>query len=325
METKIVKNKIYNENCLDTMAKMSDNFIDLTITSPPYDDLRTYSNHINGNKKSLNGYSFPFEKIAKELYRVTKNGGVVVWVVGDETVRGNETGNSFRQALFFKECGFKLFDTMIYAKPPRGACGNNNTYWQTFEYMFILSKDSPKTINLIKDRANKDSREGDNGTKRLQNGTLLKLSRGGYGEYGRRTNIWEYNIGKGHSTGDDIAFEHPAIFPEKLANDHVYTWSNKGELVYDPMMGSGTVAKICLLKEREYIGSEINSKYCEIAKKRILATKKHLEILSCQNKIKNGVESVKNGNRKKILRPISMERITGFYEDRYAGSVILRK
>ena len=262
-------NRIFNEDCLKTMAKMQDDFIDLTVTSPPYDIQRTYNNKVGDYKKMFNDYTFPFEKIAKELYRITKKGGVVVWVVNDSCVQGNETGNSFRQALYFKECGFNLFDTMIYAKPPRGAVGNNNTYWQTFEYMFILSKGKPKTINLLIDRENKDSRKGDNGTKRLTNGTLLHLKRGGYGALGRRTNIWEYNIGKGHSTTDTIAHEHPAIFPEKLARDHIYTWSNPGELVYDPFMGSGTVAKMALLEGRKYTGSEINKNYCNIAEKRL--------------------------------------------------------
>lgn len=248
---------------------MSDSYIDLTITSPPYDSLRSYNNQIHVVKTEFNGYTFPFEKIAQELFRVTKEGGVVVWVVGDSCIEGSETGNSFRQALFFRECGFNLFDTMIYSKPPRGAVGNNQTYWQAFEYMFVFSKGYPKTINLIKDRKNKESRKGDSGTKRLQNGDLLQLKRGGYGEFGRRTNIWEYNIGKGHSTGDAIAFEHPAIFPEKLAHDHIYTWSNIGDLVYDPMMGSGTVAKMCAIQDRNYLGSEINKDYCKIAEKRI--------------------------------------------------------
>lgn len=251
-------NKIYNENCLDTMAKMPDNFIDLTVTSPPYDGMRTY-----------NGYSFPFEDIAKELLRITKQGGVVVWVVGDATVKGSETGTSFRQALFFKEVGFDLFDTMIYAKTPRGAVGNNKTYWQTFEYMFILSKGKPKTINIINDRKNKESREGDNGTKRLENGDLLRVKRGGYSEYGRRTNIWEYGIGKGQSTKDNIAFEHPAIFPENLANDHIISWSNVNDLIYDPFMGSGTTAKMAMLNNRKYIGSEISEDYCKIIETRI--------------------------------------------------------
>ena len=98
-------NKIYNENCLDTMARMPDRFVDLTVTSPPYDGLRDYK-----------GYSFPFEKIAKELFRVTKDGGVVVWVVGDATIKGSETGTSFKQALYFKEIGFNVHDTMIYQK-----------------------------------------------------------------------------------------------------------------------------------------------------------------------------------------------------------------
>jgi DNA modification methylase len=251
-------NKIYNENCLDTMARIPDNFIDLTVTSPPYDNLRDYK-----------GYSFDFESIAKELYRVTKQGGVVVWVVGDATINGSETGTSFKQALYFMQCGFNLHDTMIYAKPPRGAVGNNKTYWQTFEYMFILCKGKPKTINLICDIKNKESREGDNGTKRLENGDLLKVKRGGYSEYGRRTNIWEYGIGKGQSTKDDVAFQHPAIFPEQLANDHIISWSNEGDLIYDCFGGSGTTAKMAHLLKRNWILSEISEEYCNLAERRI--------------------------------------------------------
>lgn len=284
-------NKIYHEDCLSTMQRMESDFIDLTVTSPPYDDLRTYNNKIKGAQPKYNGYSFSFEDTAKELYRVTKEGGVLVWIVGDATINGDETGTSFRQALYLKQCGFNLFDTMIYMKPPRGAVGNNNTYWQSFEYMFVLSKGYPKKINLIKDRANKEAREGDNGTKRLQNGELLKLKRGGYGKFGRRTNLWEYRIGKGHSASDEFAHEHPAIFPEKLARDHIYTWSNPGDLVYDPFMGSGTVAKMCILEGRNYIGSEINKTYCSIAKKRIAKT---LEPTITNNVKKGAIELTVN-------------------------------
>ena len=193
----------------------------------------------------------------------------MVWVVGDQTIKGNETGTSFKHALYFKQIGFNLFDTMIYLKPPRGAVGNNKTYWQAFEYMFVFSKDAPKTINLIKDRENKDERGGDTSTKRLYNGSLLKQKRAGYSKYGRRTNAWEYLIGKGHSARDKIAYEHPAIFPEKLAQDHIISWSNKKEIVYDPFMGSGTTAKMAILTKRNYIGSELSHEYCKIAQKRI--------------------------------------------------------
>ncbi len=251
-------NQIRNENCIDTMKLMDTEFVDLVVTSPPYDEMREYEGY------KLEG----FAQIASELYRVLKKGGVVVWVIGDQTVKGNESGTSFRQALYFKEIGFNLFDTMIYLKPPRGAVGNNRTYWQSFEYMFVFSKEQPKTINLIKDRKNKETRKGDTGTKRLANGSLHQHSRGGYEEYGRRTNVWTYTIGNGHSASDKIAHQHPAIFPEKLAQDHIRSWSNKGDLVYDPFIGSGTVALMAELNGRNYLGSEINPNYCKIAKER---------------------------------------------------------
>ena len=241
------------------MKLMGDEFVDLVVTSPPYDEMREYEGY------KLEG----FEQIAADLHRVLKAGGVVVWVIGDQTINGNESGTSFRQALYFKEIGFNLFDTMIYLKPPRGAVGNNKTYWQSFEYMFVFSKGQPKTINLIRDRKNKEARKGDSGTKRLPNGSLLKLNRAGYARYGRRTNVWEYMTGKGHSAADKTAHKHPAIFPEQLARDHILSWSSEGDLVYDPFMGSGTVALMAELNQRNYLGSEINANYCEIARERL--------------------------------------------------------
>lgn len=257
-------NNIYGESCLETMKRIGDEKIDLTVTSPPYDNMRSYE----GNNK------VEFKLIAKELYRITKKGGIVVWIIGDQTKKGNESGTSFEHALFFKKIGFNLFDTMIYLKKPRGACGNNKGYWQAFEYMFVLSKNKPKTINLIYDRKNKDERNGDKGTKRLYNGCLKKVSRNGYKRFGRRTNVWEYNVGRGHSTKDKIAFNHPAIFPEKLIKDHIISWTNERDIVYDPFMGSGTTAKICKLLNRNFIGSEINLDYVSLAKKRLSGVKR---------------------------------------------------
>lgn len=96
-------------DCVELMKEIPDDFIDLTVTSPPYDNLRDYNNEMTWNFEK-------FKEVAKELFRITKPGGVVVWVVGDATIKGSETGTSFRQALFFKDCGFNLHDTMIYKK-----------------------------------------------------------------------------------------------------------------------------------------------------------------------------------------------------------------
>jgi len=255
---KLPLNEIICGDAVEVMQTMPPDSVDLVVTSPPYDDLRNY-----------NGYSFNLDGMARELFRVMKKGGVVVWVVGDQTIKGDETGTSFRQALHFKQVGFNLFDTMIYLKTPRGAVGNNKTYWQTFEYMFVLSKGTPKTINLLKDRENKDERDGDSGTKRLSDGSLLKLKRAGYSKYGRRTNVWEYLIGKGHSATDNIAYKHPAIFPEKLVQDHITSWSNFGDVVLDPMCGSGTTCKMAKINKRDFIGIDVSSEYCKIAEERL--------------------------------------------------------
>lgn len=255
-------NAIYNEDCVETMTeRMKENSIHLTVTSPPYDDARDYGRHTTW-----------FTKIIKELYRITKPGGIVVWVVADVSRDFSETGTSFKQALSFMDAGFKLFDTMIYEKPPRGATGNNLGYWQAFEYMFVFSKGKPATINLIEDRKNIESRAGDTGTKRLKSNIRKQVKRAGYGEYGRRTNIWKYFVGKGHSTKDELAFEHSAIFPEKLAEDHILSWSNPGDIVYDCFSGSGTTGKMAILNKRKFVGSEINFEYFNNSLKRINET-----------------------------------------------------
>ncbi|MBS3999350.1 MAG: site-specific DNA-methyltransferase [Desulfobulbaceae bacterium] len=246
--------KIYNENCLITMGNMPNELVDFVITSPPYDDIRNY-----------NGYQFEFEEIAKELFRVLKFGGVVIWVVADSTIDGSETGTSFKQALFFKEIGFRLHDTMIYYKMnPMPQTGNR--YHQHFEYMFALSKGSPKTFNPITEPTKYKGLA--NMKNRGQNGSLdyEKVERTQEKKIG---NVFFYSIGGGISTKDKIAYSHPAIFPEKLVADQITTWTNENDLIYDPFMGSGTTAKMAHILKRRWIGSEISTEYVNIAEERL--------------------------------------------------------
>ena len=237
-------NNVYNLNCLDGMKLLDDEIIDLTVTSPPYDNMRNYK-----------GYSFDFESIAKELYRITKQGGVVVWVVGDQTIQGSETGTSFRQALYFKEIGFKLHDTMIYEKNSASypAHKKSSRYTQIFEYMFVFCKGKIKTHNLICDKKNKWA-----GYKDFS-GKIKKP----VPNFSPRNNIWKYTTSFNDKTG------HPAVFPEELAQDHILSWSNKKDLVFDPFMGSGTTAKMAILNDRNWLGFEISEEYCEMTKKRV--------------------------------------------------------
>lgn len=249
-------NKIYCESNLETMAKMPDNFIDLTVTSPPYDGLRNY-----------NGYSFPFEDIANELFRVTKEGGVLVWVVGDSVINGSESGTSFKQALFFKEIGFNIHDTMIYQKDVM-PFPEQSRYNQCFEYMFILSKGKPKTFNAIKEKT-KGYKPSKSSTTRNADGSTSVLK----GEQGKEErslfNIWKISAGYNKTTNDIIAFNHPAMFPEILVSQHILSWSNEGDLIYDPFMGSGTTAKMAHIYKRNWIGSEISQEYVDLANKRL--------------------------------------------------------
>jgi len=236
------------------MKDIDDKSIDLTVTSPPYDNLREY-----------NGFTWDFENIAKELYRVTKDGGVVVWIVNDSTVKGSETGTSFKQALYFKEIGFNLHDTMIWHKV--SPYQDKNRYIASFEYMFILSKGKPKTANLIKDRKNKWAGTKVHGNERLKNGEMRQLSDVQKSkcikEYGSRFNIWNITPNKKNNG-------HPAVFPEQLAIDHILSWSNENDIILDPFMGSGTTAIACKNVNRYFIGMEKDETYYNIACKRIM-------------------------------------------------------
>lgn len=236
--------------------EIPDASIQLTVTSPPYDKLRKY-----------NGFKWDFESVAKELYRVTKPGGVVVWVVADATVKGSETGTSFRQALYFKECGFNLHDTMIWEKDsPNYPCPIR--YWNVFEYMFVLSKGKVSTANLLKDRKNKLAGQKMHGTDRRADGSTCPKS--GIGnvtpEFNVRFNVWHqpgYKFTKASATG------HPAPFPESIATDHILSWSNPGDTVLDPFSGSGTTGKMSLLNSRRFIGIDISPAYVDSSAGRI--------------------------------------------------------
>lgn len=248
-------NTIYCENCVNFMKKIQDNFIDLTVTSPPYDELRDYK-----------GYVFDCPTIAQELYRITKPGGVVVWVVGDKIKNGNKSLTSFKQALLFQSLGFNVHDVMIYQKKNTPFM-RSNAYTNCYEYMFIFSKGSPKTFTPLKEKTVRNGFEmlvHNKGSDGINKKTLKELKKEKV-----KNNIWSYAVGLGGSTNDKIAFQHPAIFPEKLAEDHILSWSKIGDIVFDPMCGSGTTCKMAMLNNRNYLGCDISEEYVQIAKNRI--------------------------------------------------------
>lgn len=232
----------------------------MILTSPPYDGLRDYG-----------GYSFDFKGLAQALYANLEASRCLVWIVGDQVKNGSETGTSFTQALHFKEIGFNLHDTMIYQKD---SCPfpDITRYFQTFEYMFVLSKGSPAVVNLLRDKSNTKHGKTLTATLRQKDGSLKKAH--GYGthvypEKAVRNNVWLYSPGYMKSAKEAYIFEHPAIFPEDLAKDHISSWSNPGDLVLDPFMGSGTTLAAAKNLGRKAIGIEIEEKYCEIAVKRL--------------------------------------------------------
>lgn len=257
------KIKLYNGDCLEVMDKLIEEGVkvDLTVTSPPYDNLRTY----NGNNDLWS--ENVWKCIIERLYKITVDGGVVVWVVNDATIKGSETGTSFKQALYFKEVGFNLHDTMIYQKS-NFSNPSRNRYHQTFEYMFIMIKGKLKTFNPIFDRKNKyvNGSVGQNSV-RGKDGNIKIVKNNKNKEWGMRHNVWLMNTAGQENMCKPIF--HPAVFPEKLANDHIISWSNEGDTVFDPMMGSGTTGKMAILNNRNFIGIEIDKEYFKIAKERI--------------------------------------------------------
>ena len=252
---------IYNEDCLDTMGKLHEGSVDMILTSPPYADLRDYKGYKQGN--------INVNDVAHEAFRILKEGGVMVWVIGDKIKNGAENLQPFEHALIISEAGFNLYDTIIYHKDFRGFMGTpENMYYQNFEYMLVFSKGKIKTTNLICDRVSVSKTGGKNirnkdGSITSKKG-IIKVK-----PVGKRENIWRYEVGGAKSASDKIASEHPAIFPEQLAADHIKSWSNKGDIVYDPFLGSGTTSKMAYLLGRRFMGSEIAKEYCDIANRRL--------------------------------------------------------
>mgnify|MGYP003315132298 FL=1 len=268
-------------NCVDGMNFMPANSVDLCVTSPPYDDLRTY----NDSSK----WDFDvFKTVANALTRVLKDGGVIMWNVGDATIKGGESGSSFRQALYFMdECGLRLHDTMIYEKTGISfASGPHSVrYSQAFEYCFILSKGKPKTVNIIMDKKNKWAgiSSWGNAKSRKKDGTLEDAGKKSKAtrEYGARTNIWRIVNSGGFGQSSKTSYKHPATMPEELARGHVITWSNPNDLIIDPFMGSGTTAQVCLEEKRNFIGFEIDKTYHEMCMDRIKPYKDNLLTRLC--------------------------------------------
>lgn len=244
---------IYNDDCRNQLRYIA---ADLCVTSPPYDSLRDYEG-IEWDHKV-------FMQIARRLRQSVSN---IVWIVGDASIDGGESGSSFKQALYFIKLGYKLHDTMIWQK--RGFSMPSHTrYHQIFEYMFVFRRGeipfSP--IKDVKNITGGKTTLGKN-TFRMKNGEMTERARRPAAEWGMRNNIWKTN-----TTGQEQpckTLEHPATFPYKLAHDHIVSWSNQGDMIVDPFMGSGTTLRAAKDLRRTAIGIEISEKYCEIAARKM--------------------------------------------------------
>jgi len=239
------------------LKEYPDGFFDMVLTSPPYDNLRDYE-----------GYTFEFEPLAHELYRVLKDGGVCVWIVGSSHKDFQESLTPYKQAIAFSEViGFNLLDTMIYHRNTPTWNESMKTYKQYFEFCFIFSKGKPRTFHPLRDIPTRQKAVRSVVKRRIDGNRKVEYLKPN--ENGARGNVWWYDTGFMKSTKDTCAFDHPATFPEKLAEDHILSWSNPGDIVLDPMCGSGTTCKMAVKHGRQYVGIDCSEKYCEISRKRI--------------------------------------------------------
>lgn len=272
------RNKIVTGDCLDVLPGIPAESVDLVLTSPPYDDLRTY--------ESSKRFDFPtFTKVADELVRVLKPGGIIAWNVNDQIVDGSRTLTSFKQCLHFcnYSCpGILCHDIIIYEKAGiRYPSNPRIRYNQSFEFVFILSKGAPKTFNPLIDRKNKNIGKKITSTERKRDGKLKIKSGALMGKttptHSMRTNVWRFPTGWGHSYDNEKLKGHPAIMHQRLAQDLILSYSNAGDLVLDPFCGSGTTCFVARENNRDFLGIEINPKYAEMARERVRETRRRFD------------------------------------------------
>lgn len=274
-------NQIICGDCVEVLSTFPDEFVDITISSPPYGKIRDYAN----------GNSYNFLLLAEQLYRVVKEGGLVAWIRNDTVEDGSKTGDTFKQTIEFMNVGFNLYDVLIWEKSGVSYPANGR-YTGIHEYIILLSKGKPKVFNPIKDvpklwegswgKLTTRNQDGSLTYQNLENEGKAKSGRDDTGKYGykQRTTIWKINNGFGFNTKDEIAKEHPAIFPETLCHDIIVSWSNEGDLVLDPFCGSGTTLKMAKILNRNYIGIDISQRYCDISKQRVDNTEQQLTLVN---------------------------------------------
>ncbi len=257
-------NKFITGDAAQYLKSVGAEFVDLTVTSPPYDNLRDY-----------NGYKFDAKSMLLSILKATKPGGVCVWIVG-ERINGGRSLSSFEHALIGRDVGWTVHDVMIYQKKNTPFM-RSNAYTNCYELMLVFSKGKPKTFNRLTEPTKRNGWEtavygkGTDGDNSKRRAVELKKQK-------TRINIWQYAVGLGGTTSDKVAFQHPAVFPENLARDHILSWSNPGDLVLDPMCGSGTTCKMAQATRRNWIGIDISEEYIRIAKRRLASVALELEL-----------------------------------------------
>ena len=268
MYSNVQKCEIIHADCSKSLPGKFENKVDLILTSPPYDDLRNYG-----------GHKFDFDSVADALIPCLKEGGVLVWIVADAIRDGGETGTSFRHALGFLDRGLKLHQSLIYQKHCPLHLSTNRCL-KNKENMFVFSNGKPKTANILKDRVNLTVGMGKEKSRGMARGkpndpdAIKDVEEKGYKvhQFSKRHCIWKYRVGYRLSCSNEeskFVFNHPAIFPLKLAEDHIKTWTNEGDLVLDPMAGSGTTLRAAISLNRKAVGIEIHKPYCKLIEKRM--------------------------------------------------------
>lgn len=256
-------------DAIEHASTLASDSVDLVLFSPPYDGVRDY----RGN------WTLDLPALGSELLRVVKDGGFAVMVIADGTKNQRKSMTTFRTAVAWEDAGWSLFESVIYSRD-----GRPGAWWATrfrvdHEHILMFYKGKrprPVTHHDGLRVPSKHAGKKWTGTQRLTDGTLVKTSATVAADKCRGT-IWHYATS--NSEGNRTKAKHPATFPDALARDVILALSAPGDVVYDPMMGSGTSVVIAAQEGRRWLGNDFFAEYVEIAQQR-LAVEAHTPLVS---------------------------------------------
>lgn len=254
--------RLLTGDACEILPTIRESSVDLTVFSPPYDGLRDYKGKP----------SFDMAVLGREILRVTKEGGVCCMVIQDATKNGAKSLTSFRTACLFADLGWRLFECCIYSRAGVPGAWWTKRFRVDHEYIFIFTRGDGLPRRFDKTSLMVESKYAGitaGGTKRTTKGDFVAIKKTVISPLKCRGTIWHYAAS--NTERNKTKSEHPATYPDSLARDIISCFSKEGDLVLDPMMGSGTTGIASVNMGRRFLGIEISVQYMEIAKRRFRA------------------------------------------------------